>query len=168
VWTGQGSGEARILGRELVSLPRGPAFAVLTDPGAAWPAESRRALGQRSLGYDLDAEQRPTLRYVCAEVTITNTPREVGTDGSARPLLRRTLTFTSANEQTLTFRVALDASITELGPDLVAVGSSLRLRVPQRSFRIRAAGAEFELLVEIPLRGGAAELTLDYLWEEPR
>ena len=168
VWTGQGSGEARILGRELARLPKGPAFAVLPDPSAPWPTESRRALGQRFLGYELDAGQRPTFRYVCADVTITDAPREVAVDGAARPLLRRTLTFTSASERTLAFRAALDASIEELGPDLVAVGPSLRLRLPPGSFRIRAAGAEFELLVEIPLRGGAAELTLDYSWEDPR
>ncbi|MEQ1894156.1 MAG: hypothetical protein ABL998_16565, partial [Planctomycetota bacterium] len=168
VWTGQGSGEARILGDARANLSKGPAFAVLADPSAPWPTESRRALGQRFLGYDLDAEQRPTFRYTCADVTITDAPREVAVAGAARPLLRRTLTFASASEDTLTFRAARAAGVTELAPDLVAIGPSLRLRLPSGSFRIRAVGEEQELLVEIPLQGGAAELTLDYTWEESR
>lgn len=168
VWTGQGSGEARILGRERASLPKGPAFVERTDPDAPWPTESRRALGQRFLGYDLDTEQRPTFRYECAGVTITDFPREVAVAGAARPLLRRTLTFTSASERTLLFRAALAERVEELGPELVAVGPSLCVRLPAGSFRIRTAGAQRELLVEIPIRGGSAELTLDYAWEEPR
>jgi len=168
VWTGQGSGEARILGDARVNLAKGPAFAVLADPGAPWPSESRRTLGQRFLGYDLDAEQRPTFRYTCADVTIADAPREVAVAGAARPLLRRTLSFTSASASTLTFRAARAAGVTELAPDLVAIGPSLRLRLPPGSFRIRTVGEEHELLVEIPLRDGAAELTLDYTWEESR
>jgi len=168
VWTGQGSGEARILGDARVNLSKGLAFAVLAEANAPWPTESRRVLGQRFLGYELDAEQRPTFRYTCADVTIADAPRELAVEGASRPTLRRTLTFASTSEGTLTFRAARAAGVTELAPDLVAVGPSLRLRLPPGSFRIRAVGEEQELLVEIPIRGGAAELTLDYTWEESR
>jgi hypothetical protein len=38
LWRGQGSGQARILGKDTTPFPPGPAFAVLASPEAAWPA----------------------------------------------------------------------------------------------------------------------------------
>lgn len=166
VWTGQGSGQARILGRERVSLPNGPAFAVLTNPADPWPAASRRELGQKFLGYELDAEQRPTFRYLCADVTIADAPREVISAASSRPLLRRTLRFDSASDKSLQFRAALDEHVTHLGGGQVQVGSSLLIHLPPASFQIRPSGAVRELLVEIPLHHGQATLVIDYTWLE--
>jgi hypothetical protein len=40
------------------------------------------------------------------------------------------------------------------------------MQLPPGSFRIRAAGEQFELLVEIPLRQGQADLVIDYSWME--
>ena len=166
VWTGQGAGDAHILSDELARLVKGPAFVVLADADAAWPSESRRDLGQRFLGYDLDAQQRPAFRYVCEEVTITDAAQELAVAGEPRPLLRRTLAFASEEDTTLTFRAALDGRVEDLGEGKVAVGSALRIQLPPGSFRIRAAGEEFELLVEIPIRQGKAELAIDYSWTE--
>jgi len=166
VWTGQGSGQARILGQERVSLPNGPAFVVLPKPTDPWPMASRRDLGQSFLGYDLDAEQRPSFRYVCADVHITDTPREMPDQENSRPLLRRTLNFASAGDLTLHFRAAVDERLTDLGEGFVQVGSSLRIHLPSSSFLIRGAGSERELLVEIPIRQGQAILVIDYFWLE--
>jgi hypothetical protein len=80
--------------------------------------------------------------------------------------LRRTLAFASEEDTTLTFRAALDGRVEDLGEGKVAVGSALRIQLPPGSFRIRAAGEEFELLVEIPIRQGKAELAIDYSWTE--
>ncbi len=164
VWTGQGSGQARILSQERMSLPNGPAFVVLTDPSDPWPAASRRELGQRFLGYDLDAERRPSFRYVCADVQITDTPREMPDQENSRPLLRRTLNFASASDLSLHFRAAVDERVEDLGEGFVQVGVSLRIHLPPSSFRIRGVGAERELLVEIPIRQGHADLVIDYAW----
>jgi len=166
VWTGQGSGEARVLSQELAALPKGPAFVVLADAAAAWPSGTRRELSQRFLGYDLDAEQRSAFRYVCEDVTITDAPQELAVEGSSRPRLRRTLSLASASEKTLTFRAALAANVVDLGEGVVAVGPSLRVHLPPDSYRVRAAGAEFELLVEIPIQSGKAQLVIDYAWLE--
>ncbi|HEX5051746.1 MAG TPA: hypothetical protein VFZ65_08245, partial [Planctomycetota bacterium] len=165
VWTGQGSGEARVLGRQRVALPNGPAFAVLADAGAAWPTATRRELGQRWLGYDLDAQQRPSFRYVCAGVEVTDTPVEVPAADAGLPALRRTLRFASQEEQTLTFRAALASRIEQVADDAVRVGP-LSLRLPAGSWRIRPAGEQQELLVEIRVGPGSAELVLEYGWRE--
>ncbi len=166
VWTGQGSGEARILGHELATLPKGPAFVVLPDPTAAWPEATRRALGQRFLGYDLDERQRPSFRYICEDVTITDAPVETRLDGVTRPILRRTLSFASAIDKTLQFRAARNARIDDLGEGRLQIGPSLHMALPPSSYRIRAAGQERELLVEIQIRQGSAQLVIDYRWLE--
>ncbi len=164
VWRSQGSGEARILGKQLATLPKGPAFVVLPSADAPWPPASRRDLGQQFLGYDLDAQQRPTFRYACAGVTILDTPHElaaVDAPPAARPSLRRTLQFTGEHDQTLTLRAARDGRIEQLAEDLVQVGAALQLRLPPKSFRIRTVDAERELLVTIAIERGHAELVID-------
>lgn len=166
VWTGQGSGEARILGRDRVELPPGPALVALADADAPWPGSSRRDLGQRWLGYDLDARQRPTFRYVVDGIEVRDTPLELpdAADPAARPRLRRTLQCTGAADRTLWLCAARAAGIEDLGAGAVQVGPSLRLRLGSAVFRIREVGELRELLVAIPLREGHAELVLDYQW----
>lgn len=164
VWTGQGSGEARILGKDRVTLPNGPAFAVLSEADAKWPTASRRELGHRFLGYDLDEAQRPTFRYVCDDVTIADTCREVPSAG--KPLLRRTLHCTAAKDVVVTFRAARAPRVDDLGAGLVQVGTSLRVTLPKDAFRIRSEGSDRELLVAIPIEHGQGELVLEYAWQE--
>ncbi len=169
VWTSQGSGAARLVGKERVELPNGPAFVVLASPEAPWPAATRRELGHRWLGYDLDAQQRPTFRYTSGDVTIEDHAREVLAEGApagSRPLLRRTLRCRSDAETTLTFRAARDARIDDLGDGGVQVGDSLRLRLPGASFRIRQDGDARELLVALAVVRGSAECTIEYRWLE--
>jgi mono/diheme cytochrome c family protein len=165
VWTGQGSGQARILGQDRASLPKGFAFCALQNPSDPWPALSGE-LGQNFLGYDLDAEQRPTFHYVCEGVTITDAPQAVTIAGDSRPILRRTLSFASAHDTTLHFRAALDAHVTDLGAGNVQVGPSLRIQVAPATFHIRPAGAELELLIEVPIQQGTATLVIEYAWRE--
>ncbi len=169
VWTEQGSGEARILGAERAALPSGPCFAVLAAADAPWPAASRRELGQQFRGYDLDAEQRPVFRYTCGEVAIADAPIAAPDPDAApggRPLLRRTLTLTAPADQTLQFRAALAERIVQDGASAVRVGDALLLRLPPGSFRIRPVGGQSELLVDVVIRGGRGELTVEYAWRE--
>lgn len=165
VWTAQGSGEARILGKERVALPKGPAFAALAEATTPWPDASRRELGQRLLGYDLDDRQRPTFRYEAEGVTVTDAPLEVAGDGP-RPSLRRTLTLASEKDATLFFRAALHARLDDLGEGAFQIGPSLRLRVTPAAGVIRAAGEARELVIPIEIRRGRAEVVLEYRWQE--
>lgn len=169
VFYGQGSGEVHPMSQQLVELPKGPAFVQLGNQDAPWPAATRRELGHEWLGYDLDAQQSPTFRYRCEGVTITDTP-SVLKENQERPTLRRTLTFASDKDPTLHFRAARAERIEELSSDLgtseIAVGPSLRMRLPSGAFRIRAAAKERELIVTIPLKQGAAQLVVDYRFQE--
>ena len=164
VWTSQGSGAVRLLGDGRVQLPAGPVFAVLADPDAPWPTADRRELGHRWLGYDLDAEQRPTFRYTCSAVTIADAPVELPpASGSEQPTrLRRTFTFTAEQATTLHFRAAVAARIDDLGSGRVQVGDGLELQLPAGSYRLldRDGGRELRLTIAVP--AGGANLTLDY------
>ncbi|MCA8973645.1 MAG: hypothetical protein KDC98_02940 [Planctomycetes bacterium] len=163
VWTGQGSGRVRILGEQRVALPNGPAFAALADTDQPWPQQTRRELGQRWLGYDLDAEQRPSFRYVCEGVTITDTPRELPVV-AAESRLQRTLALASTVDKTLYFRAARAAWVEDRGDGTFDVDDSLRLRLetPATAAIVRADGEQQELIVPIPIRSGRAELVLVY------
>lgn len=164
VWTGQGHGQARILGKRRVTLPNGPAFAALAVQGAAWPEQTRRELGHRWLGYDLDRAQRPSFRYEIEGIEITDTPREHRVDG--RVGLRRVLRLRGsalAGEVTLQFRAAVDARIEDLGGGRVLVGKSLQMQVTPPALHIVDAGESRELRLELRVRPKeTAQLRIDY------
>ena len=168
VFRGQGSGQTRPIGRQRTALAKGAPFATLANDQAAWPAETRRELGHSFLGYDLDAQQRPTFRYVCEDVTISDTPRELANDGSARPTLRRTLAFASDADKTLYLRAATGPEIEPHGEGEVRIGRGLILRAPEGSDLIRGTGEQRELLIRVPIEGGKASVAIDYRWEEDR
>ncbi len=166
VWTGQGSGEARILGERRATLPHGPAFTMLSDVDAPWPTATRRELEQQWSGYDLDAEQRPTFRYVCYGVTVSDKPvaRVIGNDGDLA--LTRTIEFQSQQARTLHFRAALAARVEDLGDGSVRAGKSLVVRPRPPIFRIRQSGEQLELVLDIAITAGRSSIEIDYLWRE--
>ncbi len=108
VWLGQGHGNVRPLGSELVKLPAGPE---LQDARNPWRPELGRPSEPRFGGYALDAERRPTFRYAFGELEVTDSIREaIRSDG--RLGLTRTLTFAgNLPEEPLTFRLAVGTSI---------------------------------------------------------
>jgi cytochrome c553 len=70
--TDRGVGYEPPLGDHRVKLPDGPAFAVLRDPDAPWPAADKA--DGRFLGYRLDAARRPSFRVAVGGLEITETP----------------------------------------------------------------------------------------------
>lgn len=169
VWTSQGSGEVRILGKDRVALPPGPGCAILPTADAPWPTATRRELGHRWLGYDLDAAQRPTFRYTCGEVTIDDAVQErVAADAasSTRARLRRKLRCSGPTGTTVTFLVARAARIAALGDGRVQVGATLRLHLPAAASRLVPADDQQELRLTLPLVDGRAECVLDYEFVE--
>lgn len=176
VWTGQGSGQARILGKERVTLPTGPAFAELPAADAPWPEVTRRDLGHRWLGYDLDPEQRPTFRYTCraagADVDILDTPREAGSPGAdvlgvKGVLLRRSLRLSSPVDVTLYFRAAVAERIEDAGDGRVRVGPSLLLSITGAAVSVLELGGLRELRLEVEVRRDApSDFVIEYAWNE--
>ncbi len=164
VWTNQGSGQARILGEARASLGKGSALVALDDADAPWPAQSRRELGQRFLGYDLDAQRRPSFRYALDGVTVTDSAREEGAPTDARPRLHRVLRFDGTHAHTLVLRTALDKEITDLGDHSFRVGRSLQIAVQGGETRI--AGNDDARELRVIVMPSTTEIVLDYSWQE--
>ena len=157
LWRGQGSGQARILGKDTTPFPPGPAFAVLASPEAAWPAldDTPRPSPHAFTGYSLDAQQRPTLRYSVDGFSVEDFFIE-RRDTSGRVFIERTLKFPAAPPAAMHFRVAVDKIIEPRGAHEWEVGKHLRVRLPSEPI-VRNAGEGKELLV--PVRG---ELRIEY------
>ena len=157
IWRGQGAGEARILGRDTVKFPPGPAFAVLSQPDLAWPVPdpTPRPRTVSFQGYTLDERQRPTFRYVVDGFAVEDFFVERPDAGGLR--LERTLRFSHAPPAGLYFRVAADNSIEPRRANEFAIGRRLVVRLSGPG-TVRSSGDAKELLV--PVTGG--ELKLEY------
>lgn len=158
VWTSQGSGQAHVLERRRAQLPLQPQFAPLEAADAAWPDTARRERGDRWLGYDLDEQQRPTLRYTCGDVEITDTPRELR-DGDATSL-RRTLTLTGSDA--LVLRLARHKNIVAVDEHTAIVDGWLRVRCALLPLTLTEDGDHKELRVRAEASAEGAELQIDY------
>lgn len=89
-WQGRAGQFFGPYGTDVLSLPAGPAFAVLNDIDSPWPAAGRydRNVGGRFLGYRLDDHGRPSLRYRLGDIVIEETPTPLPGGGGA-DLVRR-------------------------------------------------------------------------------
>ena len=157
LWRGQGSGQARILGKDTTTFPPGPAFAVLASPDASWPAldPTPRPSPHSFTGYALDAQRRPTLRYSVEGFPVEDFFIE-RRDNAGGVFLERILKFPAPPPAGMHFRVAADKIIEPRGANEFAVGQNLRVRLPFAPL-LRQAGESQEIL--LPVRG---ELRIEY------
>jgi len=158
LWRGQGAGQARILGKDTVTFPPGPAFAILATPEAAWPVAdpTPRPSPYSFKGYTLDDKQRPTLRYALEGFTVEDFCIE-RRDPAGKLYLERTLKFPAPPPAGVHFRIAADKSIEPRSANEFAVGKNMFVRLPASGV-VRSAGDIKELL--LPVTGG--ELKLQY------
>lgn len=158
LWRGQGSGQARLLGKDVVNFPPGSAFAVLATPADTWPAidAAPRKSPFAFQGYTLDAQQRPTFCYALDGFLVEDFFIERPGPAGSR-FLERTLKFPSAPPAGMHFRVAVERLIEPSGANDFAVGRNLLVRLPIAPL-LRDAGDQRELL--LPVRGG--DLKLEY------
>ncbi len=162
VWTSQGHGQAHVLERRRAQLPLQPQFAKLEALDAAWPETTRRERGDRWLGYDLDAQRRPTLRYTCGDVEVHDTPREAR-DGD-RASLRRTLRL--VGEDALVLRLARHQDIAQRDEHTAVVGGWLQVRCDALPLTLVAFGDQQELRMRAEAAPDGAELVIDYSLQE--
>jgi mono/diheme cytochrome c family protein len=159
VWRGQGAGNVQILGKDTVTFPVGPAFAVLPSPETAWPTNTaRQAEGFQFQGYSLDAQQRPTFRYAFAGLQVEDRFLDVS-DQAPKPHFERTLRWTGgAPPPGLHLRVAADEQLKALGDRDFVVAGKIRYRLPPGG-RLRPTEGKLELLLQVT---DPAPLLLEY------
>jgi cbb3-type cytochrome oxidase cytochrome c subunit len=160
--TGRGAGYEKPLGTNVITLPRGPAFAVLANEGAPWPEQKAPAAGAPFLGYTLDEKQRPTFRYRAGEIEIED--YAVAVPGEVDAFLRRAITFkgTAPSAGKLFFRAGV-GKIARDG-DAFIVNEKLRMRFTGAAPLVRGQGDKAELLVPVELTDRKSRWVQELIW----
>ncbi len=176
-WDGQGAGDFNPAARA-ISLAQDVGFAQLQDASEAWPLKPvmteeepvnpdplyPKRLGYQFHGYQLDADQVPTLHYSMGELAIRDrTVFDASTEAGA---LLRTIRFDSPGADSMYLR-ALTGKVEELSPTQFRVGG-LRLTVPAGSALVRPMtggeqASELLLLLEIPQGESKIEIRYEVL-----
>jgi len=163
VWRGQGSGNVRPLGSDLIPFPRGPE---LDDADAPELPEGERPPHHQFKGYYLDDLQRPTFIYRVGNIDVEDYPVGVTDSESGEHRIQRTIMLTSAQgRDDMLFRVAGHDSITADGDATWLVGESLHIHVdsPQQA-RIVDTPTGKQLRIPLDVSAGATTIVIEYSW----
>ncbi len=97
-WQGRAGRFLGPYGTDVLDLPPGPAIADLGDIDSPWPTAGRadRNVGGRFLGYRLDDEGRPVLRYRLHDLLVEEAPTPLHSGGGTNLIRRFRLTAGSA------------------------------------------------------------------------
>ena len=126
VWRGQGSGNVRPLGSDVIQFARGPEF---DDAESPWAVDDGRPPKHHFTGYSLDELDRPTFTYRFDDIEVEDFFAD---EQSSQPTLHRTLTFTSDSRRSgLVFRAGTAKQIIAEGNNAFLLGDSLRIHIDQ-------------------------------------
>ena len=155
------------LGKDVLDLPPGPAFACLDSPQTSWPVAEKtsRDVGGRFLGYHLGANRRPTFRYQLKGYTIEEKAEPILRPGGA--VLKRSFQIRIGAADALYFLAAQSASIADQGKGNYEVDDAIRIQLktsPDARPFIRMDGEKRQLLVPIPTGNGTASITQIIAW----
>jgi mono/diheme cytochrome c family protein len=156
------------LGKDVIDLPSGPAFAQLKSQSDPWPKAEKtdRNIGGRFKGYSLDEKGRPTLRYQLGEVWVEESIQPLLRPGGS--LIVRSFVLTSPKPSDEIFFLAgqgqdidhtsttdwiVDAKL-NIAVDGEGVGEAL----------VREGGEAKELLLPVKFRNGRAKFDITLSW----
>ncbi len=157
VWTGQGSGNVRPLGRT-IEFPKGPELDFIANP---WKVDDGRPPLHQFKGYSLDRARRPAFRYSFDSVDIKDSFQEVVEENLV--FFRRTVTITSGKPRDdLRFRIISGKEFGN-GRGQFTVDRKLMVRLgSEHSLQVE----DDQLVVPLKLEAGENEpLVIEYLWE---
>jgi hypothetical protein len=163
-WTDRGVGFEPPMGDNILHLPVGPTFAVLSKDDEAWPSKSPpKQLGYHFRGYRLSDDQRPTLQYSFNDIKIEDFPNAI--DTNAGPFIRRTLTLTADNPPDKLYYRAIVADKIEAEKDGWFRVNDWRMRIEAEAAPvIRRTDGKMELLVPVRFKGKSAKIVQEYVW----
>jgi hypothetical protein len=161
-WTDRGEGFQPPLGENIIRMPTGVAFALLTKDDQTWPNHSAKELGYRFRCYRTTADGRPTFLYFCCGVQIEDSPNAKARKDA--PSLRRTLTLTAEKPLlNLWFRAAVADKIEPGARGTYRINGEWTLTL-DASARIRKSGGKVELLVPVRFQDGKARIVEEFVW----
>lgn len=164
VWTGQGSGNVRPLGKTLDFAP-GPDIDWSQN---RWVVDQGRPPDHQFQGYELDANRRPTFLYKVAGVAIRDYFHEMTDSESGGSFLRRTIECESSDSR-LSLRIAADGQITKIDQHRYRVGERLIIHVisEQGVHQVESESGDPYLEITLPdSDGSSVPIVVDYRWDE--
>jgi len=160
-WTDRGAGFEGPLGDEVLALPSGPSFAVLSKADAPWPTSSTREAGYKFLGYALTSDDRPTFRYALGGVTVEEFPNP---SGKENPTMKRTFKLTgSSSVEGLYYRAAVGGKIEHADKGWYKV-DGWKVRIEGADAMIRQSSGKSELILPVRFKDGKAQFVQEYAW----
>lgn len=160
VWRSQGHGVARPLAREQYRFAKGPD---LDDARQPWPVDVGRPPAHQFLGYDLDAQQRPSFRYRFESIDVTDTMIDQRDPDANRFTFARTVNLVSQSARPgLRFRVASGATITRRDAHTYQIGRRLEVNVPDHPLIEVANEEHTELFIPFDAPAGPLSLRIIY------
>ena len=162
-WNGRGEGFEGPLGDDILALPGGAAFAILSGPKEAWPATTTRAMGYKFRGYRLTPDDRPTFLYALRDVKVEDFSSPVV---GKETTVRRTLSLTAPQAVAdLYYRAAVGSKIEDLGKGWYRVDEAWKLKVEGAApAQVRQSGGKRELLVPVRFKDGKTQVVQEYSW----
>jgi mono/diheme cytochrome c family protein len=168
-WVGRGPGFQSPLGDNVLPLPADVPFAVLAEPGTAWPTQPARDQGYLFKGYRFDESRRPIFEYQFGRISIDDHVRPVKNGQEVR--FERSLSLTvqpgdPIDLRNLYFLAATGAQIEANNDGSFRVDNVLNLRVSGSSQKphVRQAGARQELLLPLDLSRGTTKIEEQFVW----
>ena len=158
-WSNQGMGEISPLGGDVVRFPSGSAFAVLANNDSPWPNQPSKELGLKFIGYQLDAEKRPTLIYSFSNLKV----EDLMTSSDKRGL-RRELKFTGIPLERLYYKLAAGKLVPTCKKSWRLNGELTITVNDETTPFVRGRGDKMELLVPIQNTGPNHLLKINYDW----
>jgi hypothetical protein len=161
-WNDRGAGSEPPLGDNVLHLPAGVSFAVLSKPDQPWPTVRAKELGYKFNGYRLTPDDRPTFLYAIGEVKVEDFPNP---GKGSEPSLRRELKLSGSQAtENLYFRAAVAAKIEQLGEGWFRIdGWKMKLEGGGTP-HVRQVNGKAELLLPVRFEHGESKIVQEFVW----
>lgn len=166
-WSGRGGGFQPPLGDNVLTLPAGPSFAILSNADELWPKAPAKERGDAFRGYRLNQGGRPTFHYDVGTVHVADFPEIVTGANPKAATFRRTLTVSGPPpSRDLYFRAIAADKVEPTGDGWYTIDGEWKVRIDAASAPIvRKSGGKTELLVPVGHGGGReTRIVQEYLW----
>jgi mono/diheme cytochrome c family protein len=160
-WTDRGSGFEGPLGDDILKLPAGVPFAVLTKLDLPWPTAPIKEQGWRFDGYRLTPDDRPTFLYSHDDLKVEDFPNP--TSGKEPTMRRKFKLFAAKPLNSLYYRAAVADHIESLENGWFKI-DGWKMKIEGASAAIRKSDGKMELLVAIDWKNGKSEFVQEYSW----
>jgi mono/diheme cytochrome c family protein len=172
-WEGRGGKLNPPLGTDVINLPPGPSFAMISSPDAPWPVLklNERNPAAHFKGYALDDKDRPIFHYTLdipgGDIEVEEQALPILSPGKAT-LIREFHLKSASSPKDLYFQAARGKKIESASPGVWTIDDTLTLSLPAGAAAlkpvIRDSQGGKQLLFPVDFAGGAAAINVQMSW----